>query len=180
VGIKIVNRGLEYRSEPQHELRKTITHVELRFKFEAIPLSEQQTPTDAGMALIDLAAYGLHPYPTGTAPPKSVALNVQTSIPVLYAPIEGRAVGGTLGDTLEEGLFTILGSVFFAGATWPVDARPSNSDFFVPSLSARNLNPSNSQRLVPNTYHFHLTDSSDVAGRFEQLLGSDESLYIRP
>ncbi len=178
--IRMVNNGINRRSEPGDIQRRVWSGVEQILGFHAIALTDPGDAGPQGMSLIDLAAYGPHPLSGSPAPSKSVALNALAPIPVAYAPIEGIAAGGSLWNSFETGMFRIIAG-FTLTAPAPSDLRASNSDAIVPSASARNLNASNTNRVINGVVHFELPGPNPRTGElFEQLLGSDESLFIQP
>ena len=178
-GIRMVNKGIRAELERRKEHLKVWTKVEQTFKFQAIAFDESGDPDDDGMALVDLAAR-THPFPNGSAPEKSVALNAFADVPVAYAPVEGVASGGSPVSTVAADLFRIIIS-FRLGGVYPSDVQPANSDMCVPSLSARNLNPQAGGRTLNGVNHWNLTDNdqlnSDFFGRF---FGEDEASYEQP
>jgi hypothetical protein len=141
-------------------------------------LDEPGNPTSAGMALVDLAARK-HSFPDGTAPARSVALIALAPVPVPYAPVEGISAGGSPLVTTSAQLFKIFSA--FIGGGYPGDVLAANSDMCVPSLSARNLNPQNSDRTLNGLNHWDLTDNDQLnSAFFERFFGEDENAFIQP
>ena len=180
--IGIVNAGISRPTRPGDIKPRVWSLVEQIFKFHAIPVGDPAVPGPEGMALIDLAAYGTHPLSGDPAPPKSVALGALPPVPVLYAPAEG-IVGPASQITTNApsiALFRLIAAVAVAGPA-PSDLQLSVSDAVVPSASARNLNPSNPDLVINGVPHWELPGPNPRTSElFEQLLGSDESLFIQP
>jgi len=182
--IAIVNAAVDPRRrlEKKKDHLKAWSSVEWRFSFHAIGLDEAGTPGPEGMALIDLAAFGIHA-DGDPAPDRSVALNALAPVPVPYAPIEGNAANAVFHhpvDGFTLGLFRILGTVFLRNF-FPSDVQTTNSDSVVPSLSARNLNAINSDRRVDHIIHWELPGPNPrMSELFTNLLGENESLFIQP
>ena len=178
-GIRMVNKGITASLERRKEHLKVWTMVEQIFNFYAIALDEPGEPDDVGMALVDLAAR-THPFPNGTAPPRSVALTALAPIPVPYAPIEGVAAGGPPLSGVGAALFQIVATVG-VGGTYPGDLQQFNSDMCVPSLSARNENPQNTGRTFSGVNHWDLTNNNYLnLDFFAGFFGEDETAFIQP
>jgi len=175
-GIQIINRWVEGKAYRNREMRNDTMLLERVLRFQAIGLNENGTQTtEAGMSVLDAAAFGIHPTTgvCGACPPISLALSSLAPIPVKYLPIEGTWYSGGLKDDLLQVLLN-----FFID--WPADIQPGVSDRFIPALSARNRTERRPQYNMQGVGHSELTSAPALATILEQALGADDAVFIQP
>jgi hypothetical protein len=178
--IQLLNLWVKGKAYRNRELRNDALWIETDLNFQAIGLTEAGTPSsEAGMVIIDAAAFGTHPVSgvCGDCPNVSLALASLPPIPVKYLPVEGTA----FNNNVFWDAIVWLGQrgIALHGAP-PSDIQPDVSDGFIPALSARNRTARRDPYNLTGVHHGLLTHASGLGPILLDVLGESDSILLSP